>query len=248
MSKIKEEGDFRGSILSSAAGLTKNDYPQAIMELQAEEVYEKNETGGEWVPLPEPFETIVAYLVLIGKDGTMTKGAESVQSAMGWSGKSFAELNDKDFSDTKIQFHVEDNEYPPGIFKMQVRWINPFDSDPNRSIKKLDKAAVKNLDAKHGAALRSFSKKAPKKTAASPVATPAAKKETKSSGPPKKTAPEYTADAVWKRFQAANEEVSEEDLCTVWEGVDDNFVKDSDDRTPSDWKEFETILLKADAS
>jgi len=242
MSKIKNEGDYRGSILSSAAGLTKNDYPQAIVEVQAEEVYEKNETGGEWVPLPEPFETLVAYLVLIGKDGTMTKGAESVQSAMGWSGRTFAELNDKDFSDTKIQFRVEENEYPPGNFKMQIRWINSFDVDPNRSIKKLDKAVIKNLDAKHGAALRSFSKKAPKKTAASPATPP-----TPASGPPKKKALEYTADAVWKRFQTANDVISEEDLCTVWETVDNAFDKDSDDRTPGDWKKFEKDLIAANA-
>ena len=243
MSKVKNEGDYRGSILSSAAGLTKNDYPQAIVELQAEEIYEKSETGGDWVPLPDPFETIVAYLVLIGKDGTMTKSAEQVQAAMGWSGRSFAELNDKDFSDTAIQFHVEENEYPPGNFKMQVRWINPYDADPNRSIKKLDKAAVKNLDSKHGAALRAFSKRAPTKTAATPASTPPTGGSKKSSsGPPKKEKLEYTADAIWKRLQAANEDVSEEDLCTVWEGVDNDFVKDSDDRTPSDWKTFETLL------
>lgn len=244
MSKIKEEGDFRGDILSSAVGLTKNDYPQAIIELQAEEVYVKTETGGEWQALPEPFETIVAYLVLIGKDGTMTKGAESVQAALGWSGKNFNELNDTDYSDTKIQFRVEENEYPPGNFKMQVRWINPFDADPNRSVKKLDKTAIKNLNSKHGAALRSFGKNAPTKAAATPASSP----KNGSSDPPKKTTVEYTADAIWKRLQAANEDVSEEDLCTIWETVDNDFVKDSDDRTPSDWKMFEETLIADNAS
>ena len=246
MSKVKIEGDFRGDVLSSAVGLTKNEYPQAIIELQAEEVYEKSETGGEWIPLPDPFETIVAYIVLIGKDGTMTKGAESVQAALGWSGKSFSELNDSDYSDTKIQFRIEENEYPPGNFKMQVRWINPFDADPNRSIKKLDKTTLKNLNAKHGAALRAFGKKAPTKTAATPASAPKSGKN--SSGPPKKSKVEYTADAVWSRFQEANQEVSEEDLCSQWEAVEGEIEKDTEDYTSTDWKAFEDALNEVNAS
>lgn len=239
MSKIKNEGNYRGHILSSGVGLTKNEYPQLIMEVQAEEVHEQNETGGEWVPCEEPFETIVAYLVLVDSTGAITKNAEQIQASLGWSGKSFSELNDTDYSDTTVQFRVEKNEYPPGTFKMQVSWLNPYDADPTRSITKLDKTALKNLNSKYGAALRAFGKKTSTKAAAKPASTPK-----KSSGPPKKTKVEYTANAVYDRLQKANPDLSEDVLCEVWENLDDIFTVETDDRTAKDWKLFEETLTK----
>lgn len=244
MSKIKIEGTFRGHILSSAVGLTRNEYPQLLMELPAEELYEKNDDGGLWAPHEDPEETIYAYLVLVDKTGAMTKNAEQVQAALGWSGKSFAELNDTDYSEMAIQFRVEENTYN-GNTSLQVSWIDKYDADPGRGVSKLDKAAIKNLNAKHGAALRAFGKKSPTKSAASPA------KVTKSrtpSGPPKKTKIEYTADAIWSRFQEANQEISEEDLCTTWETVEGTFEKDTEDYTSADWKAFEEVLNETNAS
>ena len=243
MSKVKIEGNFRGSVLSSAVGLTRNEFPQLLMELQAEQLHEKNETGGEWIPHEDPEETMYAYLVLVDKTGAMTKNAEQVQAALGWSGKSFAELNDTDYSDVSIQFRVEENTYN-GNTSLQVSWINPYDADPTRGVTKLDKTAIKNLNAKHGAALRAFGKK----TTTKPAATPATTAKPKSSGPPKKSKVEYTADAIWGRFQEANQEVSEEDLCTAWETVEGSIEKDTEDYTSADWKEFEKALAKDNAS
>lgn len=244
MSKVKVEGMFRGHILSSAVGLTKNEYPQCIMELQAEEIYEKGDEGGLWLPHEDPGETIYAYLVLVDRNGGMTKNAEQVQAALGWSGKSFAELNDTDYSNVLIQFRVEENTYN-GNTSLQVSWINPHDADPSRGVSKLDKAAIKNLNAKYGAALRSFGKKTSSKPAATPAETPKPKAP---SGPPKKNKIEYTADLVWGRFQEANQEVSEEDLCTTWETVEGEIEKDTEDYTSADWKLFEVALAEANAS
>ena len=244
MSKIKIEGNFRGHILSSAVGLTKNEFPQLLMELQAEELHEKTETGGEWNPHEDPEETMYAYLVLVDKTGAMTKNAEQVQAALGWSGKSFAELNDTDYSNVSIQFRVEENTYN-GNTSLQVSWINPYDADPTRGVTKLDKAAIKNLNAKHGAALRAFGKKTSTKSAATPAKTA---KPKSSGGPPKKNKVEYTADAIWTRFQEANQEVSEEDLCTTWETVESDIEKDTEDYTSTDWKIFEEALIEANAS
>ena len=239
MSKIREEGTYRGSVISSAVGLTKNDYPQLIAEFQAEEKFEPNETSGEWIPCEEPFETLTAYLVLVDRTGAMTKNAEQVQSSMNWSGKSFAELNDADYSDTRVQFRVETNEFPAGVFKLQVSWLDPYDADPNRGIKKLDKAAVKNLNSKYGAALRAFGKKASTKAAAVPSSAPK-----KSSGRPKKTKIAYDADSIWDRFRAKYPDTPEDDLCTEWENYDEAFEVDIDDRTEEEWKEFEIGLPK----
>lgn len=244
MSKVKIEGNFRGHILSSAVGLTRNEFPQLLMELQAEELYEKGDEGGLWIPHEDPEETMYAYLVLVDKTGAMTKNAEQVQAALGWSGKSFAELNDTDYSNVSIQFRVEENTYNSNT-SLQVSWINPHDADPTRGVTKLDKTTIKNLNAKHGAALRAFGKK----TSSKPAATPAKTAKPKSSGgPPKKSKVEYTADAIWTRFQEANQEVSEEDLCTTWETVEGNIEKDTEDYTSADWKTFEETLNTANAS
>lgn len=235
MSKIREEGSYQGSVISSGVGLTKNEYPQFIVELQAEEIYVIDKTGGEWIFCDEPYETIVAYLVLVDRNGAMTKNAEQVQKALSWTGRSFAELNDADYSDTKIQFQVMPNEYPPGIFKMQVSWISEYGADPSRSITKLDKTALKNLNSKYGAALRNFGKKAPIKPAASAKSVLPAKKKTS-----KKTV--YTAESVWENFNDHNLDKSEDDLCIIWEKCDEVFDIETDNRTSEDWKNFAEVL------
>lgn len=147
---IDRAATFRGNILEHGVGLTTNEFPQMIAKLQAEEIYDEDEKT--WVNLAEAGigETnITAYLVLFGGNGKETLTSKQVQKVTGWDGLSFLTLNDADLSQIKIQFRVEEHTYE-GKESLQVAWIDEYNAEPGRTIRRLDAEGLKQLDAKYG--------------------------------------------------------------------------------------------------
>ncbi len=150
-----------------------------------------DEQESEWVDWSEYDVEIQAYLYLFGVNKKTKKfGAifhhEAVMNVFGWDGKSFQVLANDDYSKTKGQVRIVDND-PEYADKnpYQVANIDVFDADPSTQLRSLDPTALKELDAKFAQVLQA-SGQAPK------PATVPAKKNTKPRPPTKKTSAEKT--------------------------------------------------------
>jgi hypothetical protein len=146
MGQIDRVGTFRGYILDKSLDSTKNGFPQAILRLQAAEMYDP-ETK-QWLDWSKYDETeITAYLVLNDKAGERNRNFEQLMKALGWSGTSSAEFEEADYSKIAIQFKVKLDTYN-GKTRLQVSWIDHADADPSGSLRHLDAQGLKALEAK----------------------------------------------------------------------------------------------------
>jgi hypothetical protein len=185
---IDRVGTFRGTILEHAVSTTKNGFPQFVVKVQATEYYD--EEGQAWVPWSEYEAQITGFLVLFAEKVCLNH--EQVQKAVGWDGVSYAGLNDLDLKGKVVLFRVEENTYE-GKTNIQMRWIDSADADPTRTLKKLDPAALKGLDAKFA-----VKKAAPAKA---PVKAPT---------PPPRATPKPAADPTPAASEPATDGPSEQ--------------------------------------
>lgn len=172
MSAIDRAGTFRGHMVSQAIGLSKGGHIQLEVDLVATEYYDQE--SQQWLDWSKYEETqLHGYLYLVSKDNEPYKSAEQLKKALGWSGETFDELDETDYSGTVIQFRVKMEAYNN---KMQAKldWVDHADATPGSSVKKLDKAEIKALDAKFSKALKALSGGA--KAKAVPAGKPSAPK------------------------------------------------------------------------
>jgi len=155
MSLVNRTGTFRFRLISTGVSQSSGGYPQFQMALVAKEYWDRDEEV--WVDWSQYEENeIIAYLVLCGSKGKATLNCKQLQKALGWSGESFTELNETDYSETIIQGRVEENTYE-GNTSLQIAWIDHTNAQPGRAVQKLDADEIKKLDVKYAAALRELS-------------------------------------------------------------------------------------------
>lgn len=170
MAQIDREGTFRGRVISQTIGISKSGHVQLEVNLLASELYDP-ETE-QWIDWSKYEETeLHGYLYLVSKDNEPYKTAEQLKKALGWDGTDFDFLDDTDFSQITIQFRVQMETYE-GKLRPKIAWVDHADAQPGASIKKLDKAEIKALDAKFAKALKALS------GGAKPKSVPAGKPET----------------------------------------------------------------------
>lgn len=146
MSLVDRTGTFRGVITDHAVSITTNGFPQLVAQLQGLEFYDDDEKV--WVDWSEQEEReITGYFVLFGGKDKETLTCKQIKKVTGWSGKSFTELNDMDMSEIKLQFRVVEHTYNDNT-SMQVEWIDEYDATPGRSVRKLERKELAELDAK----------------------------------------------------------------------------------------------------
>lgn len=173
MSLVDRTGTFRGVITDHAVSLTTNQFPQLVAQLQGLEYFDDDEkVWVDWSDVDE--REITAYMVLFGGKDKETLTCKQIKKVTGWSGKSFTELNDMDMSEIKLQFRVVEHTYNENT-SMQVEWIDEYDATPGRSVRKLEKKELAELDAKYKPILTATSggvtpAKAPTKPKAKPKA------------------------------------------------------------------------------
>jgi len=170
MGQVDRAATFRGNVVSGGVSLTKNGFPQLILQLCADEIYDADEDV--WVDWSDTeFREQTSYLTLYGSKGE-TFHAAQIKKVFGWSGTSFRELDGIDFSAVKVQFRVESRVYNEKT-KLEVNWIDEYDAVPGKSIKKLEDAELRQLDAKFSQFLtKAAPAKAPAKAPNEPKATP----------------------------------------------------------------------------
>ncbi len=243
MSLIDRAATFRGRITDHGVGKTKNEFPQWVAQLVALEIYDEEEKV--WVDWSSyDVNEIMAYLVLFGSKGE-TLTCQQVKKVTGWDGLSFVGLEALDLSETKIQFRVEENTYDEKT-SLQVSWIDEYDAEPGRTVRKLDATEMKSLDAQYANMLKSSGKTAAPTKAKSKV-TKASVKSTQPKGPvikkgakdslgppttgatPTKTAPlppaansslptgKCTKDEAWGTvYDMKAKNVTDEQIATIW--------------------------------
>lgn len=186
MSLIQTEGTFRGNVLESGVNVSKGGFPQLLLSLRGIELWdEETSEWVDWSAVPE--NDLTAYLILIDSKDKQTFNYKKVQEVFGWNGVSFAELDAMDLSQIPLQFRVASNTYQEKT-TLQVEFIDAYDAVPGRTIRKLDAAGLRSLDAKFKGVMKGAAPaKAPAKAAApkapkakapaapkAPVAVPAA--------------------------------------------------------------------------
>lgn len=174
--KVDRAGTFRFSeVVEYGVGVTsKSKMPTFNVRLKLSEFYDEEENV--WVDWSEYDVEQVAYFTLFGKNsktgviGPILNHAQ-IMKVFNWEGKSFQILANDDFSKIKGQIRIEDNDPEYAVKNpFQVSWIDVFDADPVRQLRKLETKELKDLDAQFAQALQSSGK------AAAPAAAPGKKK------------------------------------------------------------------------
>jgi len=147
MSKqIDRDGTFRGFISEQGVGVSKNGHVQLKAVFNATEMWDADTE--QWLDWSCYDETeLTGYLYLLKSDNTWFKTATQLMKALGWSGESWDDLNNGDFSGTIIQFRVEQDDYN-GKKSLKVAWVDHRDATPGTSVQKLDADGLKSLNAR----------------------------------------------------------------------------------------------------
>jgi len=225
MELINQKGYYRGVITDSGLSQSTNGFPQEVLALRADEVYDPD--SDEWLPADPEANEITWYGVLISSKDKETKNCEQLKKVTEWDGASFVELSQMNMVDIPIQFRVEPNTYKE-VTTLQVSWIDPIGASPsgNRLIN-IDAADVAALQARYASVLAS-TKAAPKavsavstpKTATKPKTPKATKpKATKPTAPkaPKAVVGKCTADEAYTTcYNLKRDDVTDDALNDIW--------------------------------
>lgn len=200
-------GTYRGIIVSHALGKTreyedkatkekKGGLAQLVIKVVGNEEFDEVEK--EWVDLPEDGEMVgTGYFVMVSNKQEKTLNCTQIEKIFQWDGTSLEELESADSADAGIQFRVEENTYE-GKTTMQITWIDEFDAEPSRGLRKMSPDDVKALQAKYSSVF-----KATKKVATAP------KSETK---PKTGAKPKVTATPKLDPAKETAKEVKEDDI------------------------------------
>lgn len=261
MSLINEVATYRGIVTDRAVGITTNGYPQFVVQLKAEEIYD-NETQ-EWVDWSGADENeITAYLCLFDGKDNETLSCKQIKKVFGWDGKSFIELNEIDISETKVQFRVVERTYNEKT-SLQVEWIDEYDAQPGRSVRKLDTGDLKTLQAKYNPVLKATSggvtpakapkslPKVPAKRIISTTKIPVVNSSVESKDEPTKDSNnQCTKQEAWDECVTRKAvSVQDKQLTEAWlNAITEIAPKKTDEKiTPKEWFQIMTIVLEATA-
>ncbi len=162
---IDRAATFRGRIIDHGVSKSSGGFMQWTAELLAMEIWDTDESAWvDWTGYGDEYgDEIKSYNILFGGNEKPTRSCQQVKAITGWEGTSFAALGAMDLTETLIQFRTEWNTYNDKT-NLQVDWIDVYDATPGRSVKKLDAAELKQLDAEFSKMLKQSGKaKAPAK-------------------------------------------------------------------------------------
>jgi len=148
--QVDRTGSFRCQATEWSVNKSTGGFPQLVARLYFTEWYDQEEA--EWIDFSEFQMEITAYWILYGKTKGTDKLAptlnhQQVMKVFNWDGRSFATLAGGDYTDLKFQVRVEENTYEGAKVPYQVNWLDVYDAEPNRQLKKLNVEELKTLDA-----------------------------------------------------------------------------------------------------
>ncbi|MBE3140135.1 MAG: hypothetical protein IMZ53_06090 [Thermoplasmata archaeon] len=257
MPQITNAGTYRGRIIEHVVNVSSGGFPQFVPRLVADEMYDRD--NKEWVGLSDTPD-IVGYLVLVDGKDNKTMNCSQIEKVTGWDGIDLLALETADLVDKPVLFVVKEHTYNDKI-SMQVDWVDEFDADPIRGLKKLDPDKLKALQSKFGKSLGGKTAKpvsaasGKNKTAAAPIQAP--KKTTVPSMPTRKpTEPKVKIDAgkctkeeafayvsnteLWKK------DVTNETLSGAWVDTVNSIAGERPDSeiTPEEWYKVQQAVAQ----
>ncbi len=188
----REPGTYRGTVVETTVGKTKKGYPQFIVRIQPEEVYDF--TDQEWYAVDQTNQLPdIGYLVLCTATQEMFH-LQDIRAAFGWQGTTFKSLAEASFAGTKVQYRMAENDYD-GKVTIQMQNVAAFDASPTGGLRAASDDDLKTMDAEFGGFLKNSAAKAPAAAPKPPTAPkpPKAPKATKPAAAPE--APAEPEDA-----------------------------------------------------
>ncbi|MCP4541687.1 MAG: hypothetical protein GY832_31530 [Chloroflexi bacterium] len=170
MSQIDRTGNFRGKIVDRGVGTSSGGFPQAILQLEADQMWDTE--NGVWIDWEYDVRETIAYLILFGKNGKPTASARQLMKALGWDGVAFIDIQENEKLKDEIQWQMGENTYE-GNTTIRCQWIDAYDAVPGRKVNKLEKSDIAALQAKYAGGLAKLSG-GPKAKAAPPAEAPTA--------------------------------------------------------------------------
>lgn len=172
--KIESAGVYIGTITESGISLTKNNFPQVVLRLEAKKKFieEKSEIEFfqkqgllqegqpayvDWSSFGEEgmyFGVLFKSATEFSKD-TALLNYDQLQLATGWDGTEFDSFTDGSFVGTDILFRVQekkayinkDGKQVGGDGSLEISWIDNKDAPPQRQLKSVEADQVKALNA-----------------------------------------------------------------------------------------------------
>jgi hypothetical protein len=164
MPTITNAGTYRGTVLEHAVSESTNGYPQLVLKMSGTQYYD--ETNKEWVELQDIPDSW-AYLILADSKDEKTLNCVQVEKAFNWDGLDLTELESMKLDGKPIQFRASFRKYN-NEDRLGVEWIDEYNAEPGRSVKKLDATSLKVLQSKFnkvsGGKLKTTPASAPKTT------------------------------------------------------------------------------------
>lgn len=238
MPTITNAGTYRGTVLEHAVSESTNGYPQLVLKMSGAQYYD--EVNKEWVQLQDTPDGW-AYLILADSKDEKTLNCIQVEKVFGWNGLDLTELETMELTGKPIQFRASFRKYQ-NEDRLGVEWIDEYNAEPGRSVKKLDPAGIKTLQSKFSrvsGGKKSIPASAPKATPKKTPPTVPARQPTK---PKVETVPggkctqaeafEYVSNQeLWKKG------VTEKTVSNMWLKVVTEVAGERPDGeiTPEEW-------------
>lgn len=248
MSLIDRVGTFRGGVVDAAVSVTKNGFPQFVIQFRATEYYD--EEAGVWIDWSEYDENeITAYQVLFDGKDNKTLNCQQIEKVFGWDGLSFEALNNADYSKVNLQFRIAENTYNDKT-SLQVEWLDVYDATPGRRVKKLDASDLKQLQGKYASLLKNTAE-TPAKAVKAPTKSNAPPKAPKISKAPVSTIPPLPGGKCSKQeawdacVELKAKEITDEKLATTWVKTIEKIAGAKPDTkvTSEEWFEIKEAVL-----
>ena len=257
MNLVNQEGFYHGIITDGGLSQSTNGFPQEVLALRADEVYDPDTDS--YLPWDAENAEITWYGVLIDSKDKETKNSQQLKKIIDWDGASLVALAEMDLTDLPIAFRVEERTYQENT-SLQVTWVDTIDAPPFRTVQKLDpqadKAVLAALQTRYAGVLAST------KAAVAPVSAKTAAKAPTSKKPkttrpktskkapkppktPKTTVGKCTVDDAYNAcYSLKRDDVTDDALNGVWLVEVGKISNDESKITAEQWFEIKEAVLK----
>lgn len=171
MPEVDRAGHFQAEIIDY--GLKDAESGAVAVGLKVKLLAEWNQDAEQWDDWTQYDVDAIGDVYVVKKDGKLNEGqVKSLVQFAGWDG-SLESIAERSWQPTKCQVQIEADEYK-GKTRFRVGFINEFGRKPGPSINTVDNVKAKELQARHGAALRALTGNLRRTAAPSPSSRPSA--------------------------------------------------------------------------
>lgn len=168
MPEVDREGNFQAEIIDY--GLKDFESGSVAVSLRVKLTAEWNSETESWDDWTQYDMEAGGDIYIIKKDGKLNDGqVKNLSQYAGWDG-SLTSITERTWQPTKCQVSIESDVYKNNT-RHRIGFINEFGRKPGAKISTVDAVKAKELEARHGAALRAIVGNARRQNGSSPPAS-----------------------------------------------------------------------------